>query len=90
LFAGGTEKNFEDVPELANQVAGLKLYLNDTFTTLKMEDTTKWSKVGKLNLDFIDTRYKCVENLFYSISSTGQQMFLSVFMQKEVNVLLPF
>ncbi|OXA61290.1 CAD protein [Folsomia candida] len=44
LYAGGTEKNFDDVPELANQVAGLKLYLNDTFTTLKMEDTSKWSK----------------------------------------------
>ncbi|CAL8100609.1 unnamed protein product [Orchesella dallaii] len=44
LFVGGTEKNSEEIPELARQVAGLKLYLNDTFTTLKMNDITKWTK----------------------------------------------
>ena len=46
LFMGGTEKNFEDIPDLSTLVAGLKLYLNDTFTTLKMNDITMWSKVN--------------------------------------------
>lgn len=45
LFMGGTEKNYEDIPELSHLVAGLKLYLNDTFTTLKMNDITMWTKV---------------------------------------------
>jgi carbamoyl-phosphate synthase/aspartate carbamoyltransferase/dihydroorotase len=42
---GGTEKNSLEIPELSPLVAGLKLYLNDTFTTLKMNDIGAWSKV---------------------------------------------
>ena len=45
LFVGGTEKNFNEIPELSSLVAGLKLYLNDTFTTLKMNDSSVWAKV---------------------------------------------
>ncbi|CAG7719819.1 unnamed protein product [Allacma fusca] len=44
LFMGGTEKNFNEIPDLSSLVAGLKLYLNDTFTTLKMNDITMWGK----------------------------------------------
>ena len=46
LFAGATEFNFTTVPELSSAVAGLKMYLNDTFTTLKMENITTWKKVS--------------------------------------------
>ena len=45
LFMGGTENNFHEIPELSCLVAGLKLYLNDTFSTLKMNDIGVWSKV---------------------------------------------
>jgi len=52
LFLGGTEKNYAEIPELAPVVAGLKLYLNDTFTTLKMDDIGSWAKVSSMFMKY--------------------------------------
>ncbi|CAB3359447.1 Hypothetical predicted protein [Cloeon dipterum] len=38
LFAGASEENTDSVSLLASKVAGLKMYMNDTFTTLKLDD----------------------------------------------------
>jgi carbamoyl-phosphate synthase/aspartate carbamoyltransferase/dihydroorotase len=44
LYAGATSSNALDVAAIARQFAGLKMYLNDTFTTLKLENMDDWSK----------------------------------------------
>lgn len=44
LFVGATSDNFNTVCGMASQVAGLKMYLNDTFSTLKLTDMTIWQK----------------------------------------------
>lgn len=44
LFIGASLDNATLIPELSHEVAGLKMYLNDTYTTLKLNDLTVWSK----------------------------------------------
>lgn len=44
LFVGASDNNWQHINELAAQAAGLKMYLNDTFSTLKMTDMTIWEK----------------------------------------------
>lgn len=44
LFVGASMDNAMTIPELSHEAAGLKMYLNDTFTTLKLNDLTVWSK----------------------------------------------
>ncbi|XP_046400962.1 CAD protein [Ischnura elegans] len=44
LFVGASESNQEAVKPLAPMAAGLKMYLNDTFTTLKMTSISHWMK----------------------------------------------
>ncbi|XP_037937709.1 CAD protein [Teleopsis dalmanni] len=44
LYVGASDTNWQNINELAAQAAGLKMYLNDTFSTLKMTDMTVWEK----------------------------------------------
>ncbi|KAL9886382.1 carbamoyl-phosphate synthetase 2, aspartate transcarbamylase, and dihydroorotase rudimentary isoform 1-T3 [Glossina fuscipes fuscipes] len=44
LYVGANDTNWQHIHELAPQAAGLKMYLNDTFSTLKMTDMTVWEK----------------------------------------------
>lgn len=44
LFIGASSDNSTAITELAPQAAALKMYLNETFTTLKLNDLTVWSK----------------------------------------------
>lgn len=46
LFLGATPDNYATIPELAPLAAGLKMYLNETFNTLRLKDLTEWTKVG--------------------------------------------
>jgi carbamoyl-phosphate synthase/aspartate carbamoyltransferase/dihydroorotase len=45
LFLGASVDNYGDTSDLAPLAAGLKMYLNETFTTLTLKDLTVWSKV---------------------------------------------
>lgn len=45
LFLGATPDNYSTIPELAPLAAGLKMYLNETFNTLRLKDLTEWTKV---------------------------------------------
>lgn len=45
LFVGASNSNAETLSELAPLTAGLKMYLNDTYTTLRLSDVTQWMKV---------------------------------------------
>ncbi|KZC10488.1 CAD protein [Dufourea novaeangliae] len=44
LFVGASSENYSVTPELAPLAAGLKMYLNETFTTLRLKDLTVWIK----------------------------------------------
>ncbi|XP_071450455.1 multifunctional protein CAD isoform X2 [Hetaerina americana] len=44
LYVGASENNQELVKSLAPMAAGLKMYLNDTFSTLKMTSISHWMK----------------------------------------------
>lgn len=44
LFVGASSDNYNQIYELASEAAALKMYLNETFTTLKLNDMTVWEK----------------------------------------------
>ena len=44
IFVGASSDNYSITPELAPLAAGLKMYLNETFTTLRLTDLTIWIK----------------------------------------------
>lgn len=44
LYVGASSTNATIIPELAPIAAGLKMYLNETYTTLKLNDLTDWLK----------------------------------------------
>ncbi|XP_016923919.3 multifunctional protein r [Drosophila suzukii] len=44
LYVGASDGNWAQVHELASQACGLKMYLNDTFGTLKLSDMTTWQR----------------------------------------------
>ena len=46
LYVGASADNYSTVKDLAHQAAGLKMYLNETFTTLRLDDMSTWMKVG--------------------------------------------
>jgi carbamoyl-phosphate synthase/aspartate carbamoyltransferase/dihydroorotase len=45
LYLGASTDNYGVISDLAPSAAGLKMYLNETFTTLTLKDLTVWSKV---------------------------------------------
>nr|CAB3227410.1 CAD protein [Phallusia mammillata] len=42
IFVGAGSSNASSICKLSPQAAALKMYLNDTFTTLRMDDVTLW------------------------------------------------
>lgn len=44
IFVGASSDNYTSISELAPRAAALKMYLNETYTTLKLNDTTTWLK----------------------------------------------
>ncbi|XP_067841372.1 CAD protein [Heptranchias perlo] len=42
LFLGASSDNADVLPSISNSAAGLKMYLNDTFSTLKMDNVSLW------------------------------------------------
>ncbi|XP_074041253.1 carbamoyl-phosphate synthetase 2, aspartate transcarbamylase, and dihydroorotase rudimentary isoform X1 [Leptinotarsa decemlineata] len=44
LFVGASSDNTSTISELASKAAGLKMYLNETFTTLRLNDLDVWAK----------------------------------------------
>lgn len=44
IYVGASSDNFGKITELAPHAAALKMYLNDTFSNLKLTDMTVWEK----------------------------------------------
>lgn len=45
LFVAGTKDNVSTVVAVAEEAAGLKMYLNETFAMLKLDSTLQWMQV---------------------------------------------
>jgi dihydroorotase-like cyclic amidohydrolase len=45
LFVGASVDNYGVISKMAPAAAGLKMYLNETFTTLTLKDLTVWREV---------------------------------------------
>ncbi|XP_063221553.1 multifunctional protein r isoform X2 [Bacillus rossius redtenbacheri] len=44
LYLGASSENYATITDLAPAAAGLKMYLNETYTTLRLNDLSVWSK----------------------------------------------
>ncbi|XP_015768681.1 PREDICTED: CAD protein-like [Acropora digitifera] len=44
LYVGASSENYSTVKDLAHLAAGLKMYLNETFTTLRLDEMSTWMK----------------------------------------------
>ncbi|XP_026846200.1 CAD protein [Drosophila persimilis] len=44
LYLGASDANWAQAHELASQACGLKMYLNDTYGTLRLSDMTAWQR----------------------------------------------
>lgn len=47
LFVGASSDNAALLPSIASSTAGLKMYLNDTYSTLKMDNVSLWMEVRR-------------------------------------------
>ena len=54
VYVGASSDNYSTLPQIGDKAAGLKMYLNETFTTLKLDDISVWMKVGMKYLLFLD------------------------------------
>ena len=45
LFVGAAVDNAESLPELSKQALALKMYLNETFTSLRLDSMETWMEV---------------------------------------------
>lgn len=44
IFVGASKDNASKLPDIGARAAALKMYLNETFTTLKLDDVSVWMK----------------------------------------------
>ena len=50
IFVGASSTNAKEAAVLAKEAFALKMYLNETFTTLRMDSMTDWIQVGDVIL----------------------------------------
>ena len=60
LFVGASADNAQTLPPLARDAVALKMYLNDTFTTLRMDSITQWMKVRQPRSDQSPSASLCI------------------------------
>lgn len=53
LYVGAASDNASILPAIASKAAGLKMYLNDTYSTLKMDNVSLWMEVGGVTLPYL-------------------------------------
>ncbi|XP_076085937.1 multifunctional protein CAD-like [Mytilus galloprovincialis] len=44
IFVGASSTNYNTLPQIGGKAVALKMYLNETFTTLKLDDISIWMK----------------------------------------------
>ena len=53
LYVGASSSNATSLPHLSSQALALKMYLNKTFSTLKLDSMETWMKVCKMGQDLL-------------------------------------
>lgn len=66
LYVGAASDNAAILPAVSSQTAGLKMYLNDTYSTLKMDNVSLWMEVGQA-LILGETLFFVVETVKFSL-----------------------
>ena len=65
VFVGASSTNYSTLPQIGGKAAALKMYLNETFTTLKLDDISIWMKVlsqlTKLLIVFCHDQLTCID-----------------------------
>ncbi|XP_042236618.1 CAD protein-like, partial [Homarus americanus] len=59
IFVGASCDNHSSVAELAPRAAALKMYLNETFSSLTLDDTTTWLKLKFRNVRLFAALFEC-------------------------------
>lgn len=62
LYVAGTKDNAQTVVSVADDAVGLKMYLNETFAMLKLDNTAQWMKVSRINNNLFSA--EMVERIF--------------------------
>lgn len=50
IYLGASVDNYDKLPSICNDAVALKMYLNETYTTLRLDDVAVWMKVGSYRL----------------------------------------
>lgn len=58
LYLGAASDNAAILPSIAGSAAGLKMYLNDTYSTLKMDNVSLWMEVRGTH-SYETTQHSC-------------------------------
>ena len=70
VFVGASSTNYSTLPQIGGKAAALKMYLNETFTTLKLDDISIWMKVlsplTKLLIFFCYGQLTCIDQIVYN------------------------
>ena len=61
IYVGAGPDNYNDVSTIGGTAMGMKMYLNETFTTLRLDSVTTWIEVCRIGL----TRVNIYTNLWY-------------------------
>lgn len=91
-MVGASNDNYDYIHELAPKAAGLKMYLNETFSTLTLSDTNVWLKVCanlspiiKIEVNIlkkVTTQIDFIPKFTFSIWKLGLQTYQFVCMRK--------
>ena len=46
IYLGASEDNYNKIPAICSDAVALKMYLNETYTTLRLDDVSVWMKVS--------------------------------------------
>ena len=57
LFLGASSTNYTHLHRLASQAFALKMYLNETFSTLKLDSMETWIKVPLVGIELVSSHF---------------------------------
>jgi hypothetical protein len=78
LYLGASEDNAQTLPGIASGAVALKMYLNTTFSTLKMDNVSDWMKVNNC------TRLK----MFHALDILTKMMLIKLWSVFACNIIL--
>ena len=75
VFVGASSDNYSTLPQIGEKAAALKMYLNETFTTLKLDDISVWMKVKSIKTFHFLTLKAPTKQTIKFLSAKFQKLF---------------